>query len=573
VSDKDKKPVSAEVLTLMYDRSLEYYFSSQYPWLNELYNQRLSLEYNYGFDSAKPMTIYQVPVTEGVLQKILKSFEQPLEDFQIPGLRSWQTWPRSRKTRGLQGRLKSSSDDIGDMNMSAAYGAPKAVFKAKIDNLKEAESAAQSNEGGEKILQDKKLEEKSLNSEGLVATRREFADTAFFKPHIVTSPDGKASFSLKVPEQLTAWKVKAFAFTKDVQEATATQEAVTRKDLMVRIDVPRFFREKDKGTITVFVHNEGKELLKGQLKLEVSEEGVNINSKIKVKDNSKEFSVEPHAQKSIDWAIEIPSGVTTYKVRAQAVSGKLTDAEERPLPILPSRERLTESRFVSLTGNVAKKMEINLNNDPTRINESMTLQVDPQLFLTVMNTIPFLVQYPHECVEQTLNKYVPLAIMHQVYEKHPEVKQAVSKIPKRSTPLPAWEKDDPNRLMKLMETPWMWESQGRPTIWPIIDMLEPSTVKAKESESLEKLRNAQLPSGAFPWWSGGAADPYMTLYVLDGFAQARRYGVEVPRDMIDRALSYVNQEIPLRLKPEAYELSLIAMASYVVTSYPENEFP
>ena len=65
----------------------------------------------------------------------------------------------------------------------------------------------------------------------------------------------------------------------------------------------------------------------------------------------------------------------------------------------------------------------------------------------------------------------------------------------------------------------------------------------------------------------------MTLYVLDGFAQARRYGVEVPQDMIERALVYVNQEIPLRLKPEAYELALISLAAYVVTSYPQDEFP
>ncbi len=65
----------------------------------------------------------------------------------------------------------------------------------------------------------------------------------------------------------------------------------------------------------------------------------------------------------------------------------------------------------------------------------------------------------------------------------------------------------------------------------------------------------------------------MTLYVLNGFAQARRYGVEVPRDMTERARAYVNKEIPLRLNPEAYELSLISMAAYVVTSYPQNEFP
>ena len=72
-----------------------------------------------------------------------------------------------------------------------------------------------------------------------VETRKEFADTAFFKPHIVTTDkDGRARFTFISPEQLTSWRIKLFAFTKDVKEGTLTEEAVTRKDLMVRADLP-----------------------------------------------------------------------------------------------------------------------------------------------------------------------------------------------------------------------------------------------------------------------------------------------------------------------------------------------
>ncbi len=571
-SDKDKNPISSEVLTLMYDRSLEYYFSSQYPWLDGLYSPKRAQEYNYGFDSARPVNVYEIPITEGLLEKMLKAFQEPLEDFRAPGLRTWQTWEvRERGDYfGTGGIARNINGVLDSISAPACSVTGERLARGEVLTKQEAYlSDGDDKSGLKKQRREDKPSELGVAS---VATRKEFADTAFFKPHILTASDGKGSFTFKVPEQLTSWKVKAFAFTKDAKEGTAIEEAVTRKDLMVRVDIPRFFREKDKGTITAFVHNEGKVPLEGQLKIEVTENNENINKKIELNDNRREFTVEPHAQKSFDWLVKIPTGVTTYKIRVEAVSGKLSDAEERPLPILPSRERLMESRFVSLSGNTAKKMEIKLADDPTRINETMNLQVDPQLFLTVMNTIPFLVEYPFDCVEQILNKYVPLSIMHQVYEKHPEVQRAVNKIPKRSTPTPAWEKDDPNRLMKLMETPWMWESEGRPTVWPIIDMLEPATVKAKEDENLEKLRNAQLSSGAFPWWPGGQEDPYMTLYVLDGFAQARRYGVDVPHDMIERALAYVNKEIPLRLKPEAYELSLISMAAYVVTSYPQGEF-
>jgi uncharacterized protein YfaS (alpha-2-macroglobulin family) len=202
----------------------------------------------------------------------------------------------------------------------------------------------------------------------------------------------------------------------------------------------------------------------------------------------------------------------------------------------------------------------------------MVLQIDPQLALSIINTIPFLIEYPHGCVEQILNRYVPLSIVNEVYNKYPAIRDALDKIPDRKTLSPAWEKDDPRRLMTLMETPWVWQSEGRPVPWPVIDMLDPEIVKRHKETNLSRLRSAQLANGAFPWWPGGEADPYMTLYVLSGLAEARRYGVDVPRDMIEMALRYVNSKIPLMLEPEERQLSLVAFAAYVVTSYSPEEF-
>ena len=71
-------------------------------------------------------------------------------------------------------------------------------------------------------------------------------------------------------------------------------------------------------------------------------------------------------------------------------------------------------------------------------------------------------------------------------------------------------------------------------------MLDPKIVEEQKRINFDRLKVAQLANGAFPWWPGGRPDPYMTLYVLAGLAEARRYGVEVPNDMIQKALRYVN---------------------------------
>ncbi len=410
--------------------------------------------------------------------------------------------------------------------------------------------------------------------------------------------DGKNSFTFTTPEQLTSWKIKIFAFTKDVKEGTLTEEAITKKDLMVRVDLPRFFREKDIGTITTIVHNESEEILKGNLSIDVLDGERLVNEKLKLKmlsdlplredkatkksqkkENKISFTIKPASLASFDWVIEIPAGISTYKVRAVVVAdsiaskNRLTDAEERELPILPSRQRLIESTFTSLSKNESKKMTISLKEDKTRINESITLQIEPQLALSIINAIPFLVTYPYMCVEQMLNRYVPLAIINEIYKKYPEIQRATSKIPKRKTLTPSWEENDPKRLITLMETPWVWQSEGRPLDFPITDLLDPQAVEYQKEIAFEKLKSAQLSNGGFPWWPGGEADPYMTLYVLDGFAEVRRYGVNVPRDIISKALSYIIREIPHLLKVEERYLTLVSYSAYVITSFSPEDFP
>ncbi|MEI6845745.1 MAG: alpha-2-macroglobulin family protein [Candidatus Firestonebacteria bacterium] len=406
-----------------------------------------------------------------------------------------------------------------------------------------------------------------------VETRKAFADTAFFMPHLITGKEGRAEFTFKAPEQLTSWAVKVFSFTKGMSEGVLSETAVTKKDLMVRLDLPRFFREKDSGSIQVIVSNEAEKELSGELKLSLTENGLPAEEKVKLAETLKKFTVKGKGLVSFDWKVEIPEGVTDYKIKAVVVAGELSDAEERELPVLPSRERLIESSLIALSGTETGTLEIKLKNDPTRINEYMQVQVEPQLMLSVLNALPFLVDYPYECVEQTFNKFVPLAITSRIYEKYPEVKAAVNKLPKREGRTAPWDKEDPKRLLKLSETPWVWESEGSKYAYPVIDMFNPETVAKLAENKLAKMQKFQLPSGGYPWFDGGREDFYMTLLVLDGFAEARRYGVEIPSDMLNRALGYINRNIPQYLKAEESYLSLAVYAAYVLTSYPAADFP
>jgi uncharacterized protein YfaS (alpha-2-macroglobulin family)/tetratricopeptide (TPR) repeat protein len=555
------KSEQGEVLVLMYDRSLEYYAQSSSRGFADLYLPNRAPD-TASTSDFQPRT-YTFPVRSGALYDQLYNATR-LEEGITPGFRTDRT--------AIYYRTRANKGKDNDMMFDMVAPAPMVAEQEKMADKKEVSTSLSADDG-------RTTTNKAPAPMPAVQARQAFADTAFFLPHVTTNKDGTARFEFTAPEQLTGWKIKAFAYTKEAAWGELSQEAVTRKDLMVRLDLPRFFREKDQGTVTAVIHNESEGPLTGRLWIDIVDSGnISVLAALKLVEPSKPFTLKAHSQASFDWAVSVPAGIGSYTVRAVVKTepagkeGPLSDAEERALPILPSRQRLIESAFTIIKGNATATISIPAALDPTRLNESVTLSIDPQLTLNLMNTLPFLIDYPYSCVEQTLNKYVPLAIINEIYGKYPEVRKAVAKIPKRDTVTPPWDKEDPLRQLQIDETPWGWEAAGRPTIYPVIDMLNPAIVAAQKESVFATLKASQLSTGAFPWWPGGRADLYMTLYALDSLAEAKRYGVAVDVDMINRALRYVGSVIPEHFKPEPDQLALVAYASYVITSFPAAEF-
>ncbi len=559
--DAAGKPVKSEVLVLMYDRSLEYYSTGNGGSYSGLYAANPSPE-TAGSTAFTPRFFPYPLSNKSELYRQLY-VETVIPEEKLPGFRTDATYVLYKnKSFGLR-----ASGYSGDSEMLFDLAEEKSVAKPEAAAAPAPVTALEP-VGGDK---DGRARQEGLSAPAVQA-RQAFADTAFFLPHVTTDAKGEGRFSFTAPEQLTGWKIRTVAFTPDVSWGELEETAVTKKDLMVRLDLPRYFREKDKGTVTVVVHNESDKPMTGQVWIDVQENGSSILNKIKLVGGNKSFTAPARGLAAFDWSVEIPDGIGAYAVRAVVKAGDLTDAEERQLPILPSRQRLIESAFAVLKGSESKTVSIAAGADPTRINESVTLEIDPQLAMSLLGTLPFLIDYPYSCVEQSLNKYVPLAIVNEIYGKYSEVKKAVAKLPKRATVTPPWEDKDPLRSIQIDETPWGWEAKGRPAIYPVIDMLDPAVVAAQKENVLGDLKSSQLSSGAFPWWPGGREDLYMTIYVLAGLSEALRYGVTADADMVNRALAYVNKTVPENFKPEPYQLAIVSFAAYAVTGFPEKDF-
>ncbi|HBA60692.1 MAG TPA: hypothetical protein DCZ92_07710, partial [Elusimicrobia bacterium] len=565
-SDKAGRPVEGEGTVRVFDRSLEYYVSGADSWLARLYPERLSN--SSGIGSVYNAYFTDLPVKDGLVSRMFSLFDKELDEEKLPSLRINSSRGGRRRffARGLAQSMAFESEGFADSAEMKSEGANLAAA-APSAMMAGAKSSAKSARFDEEAPSRKA----KAPSQAPVAVRKDFSETAYFNPQLKISR-GQGPFTFRIPERLTSWKVDAAVLTRDVKKGAVSSEVVTRKELMARLDIPRFFREGDRSELTAVLSSQAQNELSGEVTIEITLDGKDAADAFSLTGPVKNFTLKPGGSVPLRWPVTAPRGTAAYKVRVIARAAQLSDAQENDLPVLPSRERLIASRVVALDGKGTTELRLDEleKEDKTRQAESMHLEVQPQLILTVLNSLPFLVHYPHECTEQLLNRYVPLAITNSFYKKYPELAASVKNIPKRETLTPAWERDNPVRMMTLMETPWENESKGRTTSLPVIDMLDPKLVKAEKDDAITKLAGYQNADGSFPWFPGGHSDLYMTLYVLDGLAEAARYGVEIPRETAKKALGYVLGEIPAHMKPDEHNVAFILYAAYVVTSFPPD---
>ncbi len=415
--------------------------------------------------------------------------------------------------------------------------------------------------------------------------RKNFAETAFWEPDLLLGPGGSVSITFEVPDSVTEWNVWVHAITKDLRSGSLRRTTRSVKELMVRPYLPRFLREGDRATLRVAVNDAGSSPLRGSLSLEIvdPETGEDLRPAFGLDPASTgavPFSVEPGGGTTLAFPVVTPTRVGTVVFRVRAHAGAFADGEQRPLPVLPGRMHLVASRFATLRGGERRTLsfpEMARTDDPSRIDDQLVITVDAQLFYSVLNALPYLIDYPYECTEQTLNRYLSTAIVTSLFDRYPAVAEMARKMASRKTRYPAWGANDPNRRMELVETPWLIASRGGGEAGDeLIRVLDPKVAAAQKRASLAKLTKAQTSSGGFPWFPGGPPSPHMTLYILSGFARGLEFGVLPPRDVVRRAWAYAHRHYldemvrDCMAKDACWES--VTYLDYVLSCYPDDSW-
>ena len=100
-----------------------------------------------------------------------------------------------------------------------------------------------------------KKESKDKSAYVQADVRTNFVDALIWKAHVVTDENGKAKVEFKIPDNLTTWRTTVRGITKNTDVGQKVNKFISRKDLLVRMETPRFFRQDDEVVISTIVHN------------------------------------------------------------------------------------------------------------------------------------------------------------------------------------------------------------------------------------------------------------------------------------------------------------------------------
>ncbi len=436
--------------------------------------------------------------------KTTSSFQMKryLRQNQMPSPPS-KDYPESLKADGgaffnenkrMVGKKESS---LRSRSMKAKSNAPMESFASmELDDaaMLEEEPGRQSGAGSERAN---------------VQVRSDFRSTIIWEPNIKTGKDGKATIKVKFPDSLTQWRATARSVTTKNQFGIQTAKMQTQMPLMVRLQAPRFFVVGDEVTLSAIINNNTNDTLKINPVIEAT--GLKVDTK------SETISIAPNSEKRVDWLAMVPQP-GNVKIKVSATNDKFADAMEKEFI---AHEHGIE-KLIAKSGKLkGKSVNISLDLPQARKKDSaqMMVQVAPSLAITMLDALPYLIDYPYGCTEQTLSRFLPTVITLKTLRDLGLKPEEVA-----------------NRLFGGINPELANKShpKGKKNLNKIAEMVE---------KGLDRLYDFQHSDGGWGWWKKGDSDPFMTAYVLWGLTLAQDAQVEIDPSVLSEAYQFLDKEL------------------------------
>jgi uncharacterized protein YfaS (alpha-2-macroglobulin family) len=505
----DGKPFVGSTVLSVYDKAVEYISGgSNVPDIKEFF-----WKWRRHHHPQRETTL------DRVFGNLLKPGEIAMNDLGAFGGTIWGDFEENFAMGGMGGGVGRAPMAANAMSRDGAMAKSGRFMQAMSEDAPAEDRAAAPGQAGG--------EQQAVQP----TVRSNFADTAFWAASVTTDADGVASIDFKMPENLTGWKVKAWALGAGTKVGEGSVEVTTKKNLLIRLQAPRFFVEKDEVVVSANIHNYLKDGKKIQAILEL--DGGTLSP---MDPMSKDIEIAAGGEQRVDWRIKVDKEGQAV-VRMKALSDEESDAMEMKFPAYVHGMLKMDSFSGALRPNDESGQVTYTVPKERRINESrLEARFSPTLAGAMVDALPYLVDYPYGCTEQTLNRFLPTVITQKILL---DMQLDLKSIQEKRTNLNAQE------IGGDVERAKGWKRFDRN---PVFDVEE---VKSMVKEGLERLTSMQLSDGGWGWFSGYGEHswPHTTSVVVHGLQVAQQNDVALVPGVLEKGLewltNYQNRQVQL----------------------------
>lgn len=351
-------------------------------------------------------------------------------------------------------------------------------------------------------------------SQPLIRLRENFNALAVFSPSVRTEANGRAQVQVKLPDNLTRYRVMAVAVADGKQFGAGESAITARMPLMVRPSAPRFLNFGDRFELPIVLQNKTDVPMTVDLAVRatnalLSEPGAAAaGRRVTVPANDR---VE----------VRIPTAAVnagTARFQIGVVSGKWSDAAEVSLPVWTPATTEAFAAYGEIDhGAIAQPLRAPA--DVFKQFGGLEVETSSTQLQQLTDAFLYLQNYPYECSEQLASRILSVAALRDVLAA--------------------------------------FKTKGLPSA---------AETEATVALDLTRLQGMQNDDGGWGFWKRGDDSwPYLSLHVAHALVRAKEKKFDVPADMLSKTQRYLREiesHIPSQYDPDARR-ALIAYALYV----------
>ena len=410
---------------------------------------------------------------------------------------------------------------------------------------------ARSSEEGEAGVEEEEGENLGEEPAGF-QLRRDFSETAFFYPELKPDANGVVRMDFTMPDALTRWKFQAVVHSRELEYAVLSEEVVTKKELMIMPNYPRFFTSGDTIILSAKVVNISSNEISGNARLETGSypetggEGLGLLSQMMIP-----FNVKAESSELVSWKVVCPNNPGLLELRISAESAKHKDGEQKIIPVLNNKVLITDTYPFSLRPGQKRNIEVKHMGDVNTKAFRYTLEYTENPVWYVVQALPYLADPGNESSDQLFSRFFANSVSFAIIKDNPQIERVFEAWKNEPDALTSkLERNQELKQVLLSETPWLMTARSESeNMKELGNFFDANSLEQGLRTATAELLQLQTPNGGWSWYKGMPDNRYITQHIVRGFGKLHQMGIrDIRTDQnlwtaLQRAVLYMDQRI------------------------------